>query len=41
MKATQRLLIGGQWQDGEAEGFAKQDPVSGDTLWQGNAASEA
>ena len=21
MKATQRLLIGGEWQDGEAEGF--------------------
>ncbi|MBB3191373.1 succinylglutamate-semialdehyde dehydrogenase [Halomonas cerina] len=41
MKATQRLLIGSQWQDGEAEAFAKQDPVSGDTLWQGHAASEA
>ncbi|MDR5888580.1 MULTISPECIES: succinylglutamate-semialdehyde dehydrogenase [Halomonas] len=41
MKAMQRLLIGGEWQDGEAEGFAKQDPVSGETLWQGHAASEA
>ncbi|MBB3139443.1 succinylglutamate-semialdehyde dehydrogenase [Halomonas organivorans] len=41
MKATQRLLIGSQWQDGEAEGFAKQDPVSGEALWHGYAASEA
>ncbi|WP_046079506.1 succinylglutamate-semialdehyde dehydrogenase [Halomonas sp. HG01] len=41
MKAMQRLLIGGEWHEGEAEGFAKQDPVSGETLWQGHAASEA
>ncbi|RAH37765.1 succinylglutamate-semialdehyde dehydrogenase [Halomonas sp. SL1] len=41
MKAMQRLLIGGEWHEGEAEGFAKQDPISGETLWQGHAASEA
>ncbi|MCW4152813.1 succinylglutamate-semialdehyde dehydrogenase [Halomonas sp. 18H] len=41
MKATQQLLIGGHWQDGEATAFGKQDPVSGESLWSGGAASEA
>ncbi|HSH47074.1 MAG TPA: succinylglutamate-semialdehyde dehydrogenase [Halomonas sp.] len=41
MKATQQLLIGGHWHSGDAEAFTKHDPVSGATLWQGNAASDA
>ncbi|MGO2131597.1 MAG: succinylglutamate-semialdehyde dehydrogenase [Halomonas sp.] len=40
MKATQQLLIGGHWHDGDADSFTKHDPVSGATLWQGDAASE-
>jgi len=32
-------LINGQWLAGESDHFSKQDPVSGDTLWQGCAAS--
>lgn len=28
-------LINGQWLAGESDHFSKQDPVSGDTLWQG------
>ncbi|WP_458524390.1 succinylglutamate-semialdehyde dehydrogenase [Onishia taeanensis] len=39
MHAKQQLLIGGTWIDGEAEGFAKIDPVSHDTLWQAGSAS--
>ncbi|NEG85776.1 succinylglutamate-semialdehyde dehydrogenase [Pantoea agglomerans] len=34
-------LINGQWLDGEAEILTKADPVSGETLWQGHAASAA
>ena len=41
MKATQQLLIGGHWQTGEAAAIAKHDPVSGESLWSGGAASEA
>ena len=41
MNATQQLLIGGVWADGEAERFAKLDPVTGETLWRANAASPA
>ncbi|WP_104204525.1 succinylglutamate-semialdehyde dehydrogenase [Billgrantia saliphila] len=40
MKAMQQLLIGGTWQSGEATSFTKRDPVSGETLWQGAAASD-
>ncbi|MBA2779428.1 succinylglutamate-semialdehyde dehydrogenase [Billgrantia kenyensis] len=40
MKATQQLMIGGGWQPGEAMHFTKRDPVSGETLWQGTAASD-
>ncbi|GGX94032.1 N-succinylglutamate 5-semialdehyde dehydrogenase [Litchfieldella qijiaojingensis] len=39
MHAKQQLLIGGAWVDGEAESFAKTDPVSGESLWQAAAAS--
>ena len=31
--------IKGEWLTGEGEGFSKLDPVSGELLWQGNAAS--
>ncbi|MFC3282875.1 succinylglutamate-semialdehyde dehydrogenase [Litchfieldella rifensis] len=41
MNAKQQLLIGGAWVDGEAETFAKTDPVSGEPLWQAKAASPA
>ena len=41
MKVTQQLLIGGARQAGEGPGFTKCDPVSGETLWQGAAASDA
>ncbi|MGR2739371.1 succinylglutamate-semialdehyde dehydrogenase [Billgrantia sp. Q4P2] len=41
MKAMQQLMIGGRWQSGEATGFTKRDPVSGETLWQGAAASDS
>ncbi|SHF70994.1 succinylglutamic semialdehyde dehydrogenase [Modicisalibacter ilicicola DSM 19980] len=41
MHAKQQLLIGGAWLGGEAESFAKRDPVTHDTLWQANAASPA
>lgn len=34
-------LINGQWLDGDAEILTKADPVSGETLWQGHAASAA
>ncbi|MFQ3788900.1 succinylglutamate-semialdehyde dehydrogenase [Halomonas sp. A29] len=40
MKAMQQLMIGGRWLQGEATGFTKRDPVSGETLWQGAAASD-
>ncbi|UYG03094.1 succinylglutamate-semialdehyde dehydrogenase [Halomonas sp. LR3S48] len=40
MKAMQQLMIGGRWQPGEATTFTKCDPVSGETLWQGAAASD-
>lgn len=32
-------MINGQWQPGEGAIFTKTDPVSGKTLWQGNAAT--
>lgn len=32
-------MINGQWLTGGAETITKQDPVSGETLWQGQAAS--
>ncbi|MFU9138660.1 succinylglutamate-semialdehyde dehydrogenase [Erwinia tasmaniensis] len=32
--------INGQWLTGAAEKFTKTDPVSGETLWQGQAASK-
>nr|WP_297458977.1 succinylglutamate-semialdehyde dehydrogenase [uncultured Halomonas sp.] len=41
MQAKQQLLIGGAWVDGDAERFAKLDPVTGETLWQASAASAA
>ncbi|WP_418162213.1 succinylglutamate-semialdehyde dehydrogenase [Pantoea vagans] len=34
-------LIKGQWLSGDAEILTKADPVSGETLWQGQAASAA
>ncbi|APX94265.1 succinylglutamate-semialdehyde dehydrogenase [Halomonas sp. 1513] len=40
MQAKQQLLIGGAWVDGDAERFAKLDPVSGQELWQGASASD-
>nr|WP_163502027.1 succinylglutamate-semialdehyde dehydrogenase [Halomonas socia] len=40
MQAKQQLLIGGAWVDGDAERFAKLDPVSGQPLWQGASASD-
>ena len=40
MKAKQQLMIGGRWLPGEASSFTKRDPVSGETLWQGVAASD-
>ncbi|MBD3896564.1 succinylglutamate-semialdehyde dehydrogenase [Halomonas sp. ML-15] len=39
MQAKQQLLIGGAWVDGDAERFAKLDPVSHQELWQGASAS--
>ena len=41
MKARRELLIGGRWCEGEGEGFAKHDPVSGERLWEGAAATDA
>jgi len=41
MKATEQLLIGGTWQAGRGEAFAKRDPVGGERLWEGQAADEA
>ncbi|TLF53012.1 succinylglutamate-semialdehyde dehydrogenase [Halomonas urmiana] len=41
MKATEQLLIGGTWQAGRGEAFAKRDPVSDARLWEGQAADEA
>ncbi|PAU78520.1 succinylglutamate-semialdehyde dehydrogenase [Halomonas salipaludis] len=38
MQAKQQLLIGGAWVDGDAERFAKLDPVSHQELWQGASA---
>ncbi|NYS29364.1 succinylglutamate-semialdehyde dehydrogenase [Pantoea sp. WMus005] len=34
-------LIKGEWLEGDAEVLTKADPVSGETLWQGQAASVA
>jgi len=34
-------LIKGEWLEGDAEVLTKADPVSGETLWQGQAASAA
>ncbi|WP_288428608.1 aldehyde dehydrogenase family protein, partial [uncultured Pantoea sp.] len=34
-------LINGHWLNGESAAFSKQDPVSGEILWQGSAASAA
>ncbi|WP_372611536.1 succinylglutamate-semialdehyde dehydrogenase [Halomonas sp.] len=39
MKARQELLIGGHWQAGKGAAFTKVDPVAGDGLWEGAAAS--
>ncbi|MFG6157708.1 succinylglutamate-semialdehyde dehydrogenase [Halomonas sp. 1390] len=41
MKAMEQLLIGGTWQAGRGEAFAKRDPVSDERLWEGQAADEA
>ncbi|WP_111413487.1 succinylglutamate-semialdehyde dehydrogenase [Billgrantia lactosivorans] len=41
MNAMQQLLLGGRWLPGEATTFTKRDPVSGETLWHGAAASDA
>ncbi|RUR37921.1 succinylglutamate-semialdehyde dehydrogenase [Vreelandella populi] len=41
MHAQQQQLINGAWVDGAAESFGKHDPVSGNFLWQGTAASDA
>jgi len=41
MQPTQQLLINGQWQDGASERFTKLDPITGETLWSGAAASDA
>lgn len=35
------IFLNGQWEPGLAEPFERLDPVSGTSLWQGNAASEA
>ena len=34
-------FINGEWQPGSAETLSKHNPVSGEILWQGNAASAA
>ncbi len=34
-------FIQGEWQTGGAEAFSKSNPVTGETLWQGKAASAA
>ncbi|QDY41746.1 succinylglutamate-semialdehyde dehydrogenase [Candidatus Pantoea soli] len=34
-------FINGQWQPGGADAFSKHNPVSGEMLWQGNAAAPA
>ncbi|MAY70701.1 MAG: succinylglutamate-semialdehyde dehydrogenase [Halomonas sp.] len=39
MQPTQQVLIDGQWSSGDAEAFAKLDPITGAELWQGKAAS--
>ncbi|WP_417419990.1 succinylglutamate-semialdehyde dehydrogenase [Halomonas sp.] len=39
MQAQQQQLINGVWMDGAAESLNKYDPVSGELLWQGGAAS--
>ncbi|TDO02508.1 MULTISPECIES: succinylglutamate-semialdehyde dehydrogenase [Halomonas] len=39
MKARRQLLIGGTWLDGEGDAFTKHDPVAGDGLWEGGAAT--
>ncbi|MDN3521913.1 succinylglutamate-semialdehyde dehydrogenase [Halomonas ramblicola] len=39
MKATQALLIGGHRQAGRGAPFAKYDPVAGERLWEGQAAT--
>lgn len=41
MHAKQQVLIGDAWVDGDAETFAKTDPVSHRVLWQAAAASPA
>ena len=33
------LFIGGQWRKGEGERFASHDPATGDTVWEGRAAT--
>lgn len=40
MKAMQQLFIDGAWQSGDGSRISKCDSVSGETLWQGEAASE-
>ncbi|WP_158700219.1 aldehyde dehydrogenase family protein, partial [Cronobacter dublinensis] len=35
------IWINGEWQTGQGETLEKRDPVSGELLWQGNAADEA
>ncbi|WP_105647827.1 succinylglutamate-semialdehyde dehydrogenase [Cronobacter dublinensis] len=35
------IWINGEWQTGQGEALEKRDPVSGELLWQGNAADEA
>ncbi|WP_115853546.1 succinylglutamate-semialdehyde dehydrogenase [Kushneria indalinina] len=39
MEITQQLLVGGQWTPGEGQRLEKDDPVSGERLWQGSGAS--
>ena len=33
------LFIDGQWRKGEGERFASHDPATGDTVWEGRAAT--
>src|SRR6185295_17796648 len=33
------LFIGGEWRKGEGERFASHDPATGDTVWEGRAAT--
>ena len=36
---TYGAYIDGKWQDGKGEAFTSTDPATGETVWQGKAAS--